>query len=289
MNKVKHIALVLSILMPVVASAGMFSKKEEAAPAPSCDYASIQGESFTFSQTYPGGEKYGYQSWQIKADISSERLPYEKYVGRSGKLTPEKIYPSYSKKSFHQKAVLENCEEVYVLVFESTPSYGGIYLDSDLATAKKLVGTTIWVNNSEVAGPQELITEIKDVSYTAYNLEALTVSDVVFASYGHSKGTGPFFLKVKKSSGEEGLLKFNKRYFYEVDPLPKGTSDEIKTAIQQQKIKVGMSPEQATLSWGKPKKINKSVGAWGVHEQWVYGTQYLYFENGRLSSFQSSN
>ena len=120
MSKVKHAALVFSILMPIVANAGMFSKKEEEAPTPSCDYASIQGEAFTFSQTYPGGEKYGYQSWQVKPDINSARLSYEKYVGKSGKLTPEKIYPSYSKISFHQKAVLENCEEVYVLVFERT-------------------------------------------------------------------------------------------------------------------------------------------------------------------------
>ena len=48
-----------------------------------------------------------------------------------------------------------------------------------------------------------------------------------------------------------------------------------------------MSPEETKLSWGDPKKINKSVGSWGVHEQWVYENQYLYFENGKLASFQS--
>lgn len=289
MKKATIVALFFSILTPIASNADTLHKNEEAAPTANCDYANIQGEVFTFSQTFPGGEKFGYQSWQVKPEISSARLSYEKYVGRSGKLMPEKIYSSYSKISFHQKAILENCEEVYVRVFERTKSYDGIYLDSELVAGKKLIGTTIWVNNSEVARPQDLITENKESSYTTFNLEPLAVTDVVLGSYGHSKGTGPFFLKVKKGSGEVGLLKFNQRYFYENDPLPKETSADIKTTIQQQKIKVGMTQEHAILSWGKPKKVNKSVGAWGVHEQWVYGSQYLYFENGRLSSFQSSN
>ena len=39
-------------------------------------------------------------------------------------------------------------------------------------------------------------------------------------------------------------------------------------------------------SWGKPDDINRSVGPWGVHEQWVYGYKYLYFEDGSLTSWQ---
>jgi len=50
-----------------------------------------------------------------------------------------------------------------------------------------------------------------------------------------------------------------------------------------------MTRKQASLSWGEPDKINKSVGSWGVKEQWVYGNQYLYFTNGKLDSFQTSN
>ena len=52
---------------------------------------------------------------------------------------------------------------------------------------------------------------------------------------------------------------------------------------------IGMSQELALVSLGKPRSINKSVGSWGVHEQWVYYSLYLYFENGILSSFQSRN
>lgn len=52
---------------------------------------------------------------------------------------------------------------------------------------------------------------------------------------------------------------------------------------------IGMTREMARISLGKPTTINKSVGSWGVHEQWVYYSTYLYFKNDILSSFQNSN
>lgn len=52
---------------------------------------------------------------------------------------------------------------------------------------------------------------------------------------------------------------------------------------------LGMTVEQVLLStWGKPKKINETITGGGHHEQWVYpGDQYLYFENGILTSIQT--
>jgi hypothetical protein len=49
---------------------------------------------------------------------------------------------------------------------------------------------------------------------------------------------------------------------------------------------IGMNKEMATISLGTPNKVNRTVGAWGVREQWVYETNYLYFENGVLTSYQ---
>lgn len=56
--------------------------------------------------------------------------------------------------------------------------------------------------------------------------------------------------------------------------------------ILERKIWIGMTDELAIESWGKPNDINRSVGSWGVHEQWVYSSTYLYFENGILTSWQ---
>lgn len=51
-------------------------------------------------------------------------------------------------------------------------------------------------------------------------------------------------------------------------------------------IWLGMTREMIIDSWGKPNDINKTVGSWGVHEQWIYNTSYLYIENGTLTSWQ---
>ena len=51
--------------------------------------------------------------------------------------------------------------------------------------------------------------------------------------------------------------------------------------IVEGKVVVGMTEEMVILSWGKPEKINRA----SYGDQWVYGDQYLYFENGKLKSF----
>jgi hypothetical protein len=43
----------------------------------------------------------------------------------------------------------------------------------------------------------------------------------------------------------------------------------------------------AELSIGKPEDINKSEGSYGTNEQWVYKNRYVYFENGKLTSWQN--
>ncbi|RPD97726.1 hypothetical protein EGM88_08005 [Aureibaculum marinum] len=50
---------------------------------------------------------------------------------------------------------------------------------------------------------------------------------------------------------------------------------------------IGMNKEMTIFSLGEPNDINKSVGSWGVHEQWVYEGLYLYFENGIVTSYQN--
>ncbi len=56
--------------------------------------------------------------------------------------------------------------------------------------------------------------------------------------------------------------------------------------ILQAKIWIGMTKEMAIESWGKPNNINRTVTAFTTNEQWVYGTKYLYFENGLLTAWQ---
>lgn len=69
--------------------------------------------------------------------------------------------------------------------------------------------------------------------------------------------------------------------------LIKKYGESIGRKIFQEEIWIGMSSEMVIDSQGRPKDINKTVGSWGVHEQWVYDNNtYLYFENDRLTSWQ---
>lgn len=54
-------------------------------------------------------------------------------------------------------------------------------------------------------------------------------------------------------------------------------------------VSVGMSEQDVRdSSWGRPESINRTTNAGGTREQWVYGGRnYLYFENGRLTSIQN--
>lgn len=66
-------------------------------------------------------------------------------------------------------------------------------------------------------------------------------------------------------------------------------------------ISIGMTEEQVKASWGKPDKINRTITSSGKQEQWIYGyregfgggtmywlpKEYIYFENGILTSIQN--
>jgi hypothetical protein len=54
-------------------------------------------------------------------------------------------------------------------------------------------------------------------------------------------------------------------------------------------VSIGMTADQVRKSnWGRPSSINRSIGAYGVHEQWIYGGgNYIYLENGRVTSIQN--
>lgn len=71
--------------------------------------------------------------------------------------------------------------------------------------------------------------------------------------------------------------------------LPETTSAQRK-AMKERSVQIGMTKDMVICAWGKPRDINRTVIAGVVgREQWCYGGiggQYLYFENGILTSYQ---
>lgn len=69
--------------------------------------------------------------------------------------------------------------------------------------------------------------------------------------------------------------------------------DNICNAIAQEVLLIGMTEDQVIASWNRPYQINTTKGSFGIHEQWVMSahipTDYLYFENGILTSIQESS
>lgn len=54
------------------------------------------------------------------------------------------------------------------------------------------------------------------------------------------------------------------------------------------RVEIGMTESMCIEAWGRPKSIHRDEGSWGENEQWVYSyDQYLYFENGHLTSIQN--
>jgi hypothetical protein len=62
---------------------------------------------------------------------------------------------------------------------------------------------------------------------------------------------------------------------------------EVYSKLKNRHYWIGVTKEMAIVSLGTPSEINKTIGSWGVHEQWVYSNIFLYFENGSLSSYQN--
>ncbi len=76
--------------------------------------------------------------------------------------------------------------------------------------------------------------------------------------------------------------------FFEFNPKERYKwSDEIWELIDNRKVRIGMNKEQVKLSWGKPEKINKDIYQGLIREQWIYSSQYLYFDDDKLTAIQS--
>ena len=54
--------------------------------------------------------------------------------------------------------------------------------------------------------------------------------------------------------------------------------------IANKQIRLGMSEVELVCSWGRPRKVNKTVSAGGVRKQIIYGRRAQYGKYGKYSS-----
>ena len=67
-----------------------------------------------------------------------------------------------------------------------------------------------------------------------------------------------------------------------------GWSKKACRAVAEKKVFIGMTRNQVIESWGNPDHVNRTIGVYGQSEQWVFGNEFLYFDEGKLSTMQLS-
>jgi hypothetical protein len=99
---------------------------------------------------------------------------------------------------------------------------------------------------------------------------------------------GRMALKTEEVFTEKDKVTINKLAQEKKDRLIKKFGKENGEKINSGYYWIGMTKDMAIESLGNPETVNSSVGSWGINEQWVYHSLYLYFDNGILTSYQSS-
>lgn len=253
----------------------------------------LVGEQFIFLPNLKRLQKYGYQKCTGGNGEFGNPL-YSEAVGRIGT-----IMKVVKDKTIH-RVVIEMLDNKQTYECEAySESIDGLGSIQDLDDAKhKWKGRTIWFKAGTVS-----TYNADDDSFGELKVKRLSKGLItnVAAAWNASS---PVRILIKLETGEEGFKDINasgtnvsevlrnkprfEDYFFSIDPKsmyqwPKN----IWEAIEDGKVRIGMSKEQVSLSWGKPKSINKTVTENSASEQWVYRDgSYLYFTDGIVRSIQ---
>ncbi|HEX4859981.1 MAG TPA: hypothetical protein VFV07_02010 [Rhizomicrobium sp.] len=176
-----------------------------------------------------------------------------------------------------------------------------VALVRDLRAAReKYLGRKYWILRHELIALDDK--EIRGVRFKAFT--PVTISDVLAGDNSFV----PVRLVVKNDQGEEAFIDTavsrsnggggttaeigDERLSHTLSSAdPRSMfkfSPKVWKALESGDVFVGMTKEQATMSWGEPQTINRTVTAGRTHEQWVYEHgSYLYFEGNVLTAIQN--
>lgn len=118
-------------------------------------------------------------------------------------------------------------------------------------------------------------------------LEEIKLADIPLTNYGER------LFVIRGAIAADASLK--QKYASELVKLENKEKSQVAAekraaamAKRKEGVHIGMSAEDVLASqWGKPRSVNRTTASYGVHEQWVYGGGYLYFENGKLTTIQN--
>lgn len=115
--------------------------------------------------------------------------------------------------------------------------------------------------------------------------------EALYKEYYWAQSVASFYVGWKGTSQQEYIDRISTRILNLPNPKWSG---QMREAMLQNRLMIGMDERQVLLMRGKPQTVNRSVYASGVNDQWVYAADtqrqasYIYFENGIVSSLQES-
>ena len=278
-------------------SIGKQKEQTETSPKDPLSFRPIEkwvGEKFIFLPKSKSSKEYGYLHFNVGGWKGRFDHPnYEECVGRIGTIT--KVSDS-----FFEKITIQMDDNGQIYTGQGNDSIGDIAPVADIDYARnKWLGKILWYAREEISTYNETTGEFGSIRLKIYS--PVKVVDVVAGWSAHT----PVRFILQTPSGEEGFIDVNlsgtnvsyilidcnrfEEFFFTEDPKKiYKWSSKVWTAIEGKKVFVGMTAEQARMSWGKPEEINKTITGNGKNEQWVYGSgSYLYFDNGVLTGIQN--
>ncbi|MRN54969.1 hypothetical protein [Paenibacillus monticola] len=148
------------------------------------------------------------------------------------------------------------------------------YEDNTMYTAETLQllkdvinGHAVWARNSEISNSP------------FKNMEKASVKD-----FRSNPNSGNLEIIIRRANGQEVNMnippsanpaEYVTGLFYIENPR-NAISDKVWAAIREERVIVGMKPEEVFLSWGTPDSINEDLA------YVVYGNVYLYFINNKV-------
>jgi len=252
------------------------------------------GNRILFLQQQKSLQSFGYLSFKGgKGDL---RQPtYDECVGRVGIIEKVECRDIACNATIRME---DNGQKYDGEVLLNTLRNVAFVRDIDSARAKWL-GDTIWYNRSELLTYDEATDDTKAEKIPKYS--KVVVSQIVASWHEFI----PVRFIIRTMDGKEGFvdiavsgtnqstistikLKFSS-FFQTVDPRSLNTwSESVWSAIEREEVFIGMTSDQASMSWGKPLEVKQTLTANGGTEQWVYRDgNYLYVENGVVTAIQN--
>lgn len=276
----------------------------------SCNFKTIPGTEIVFVKIPANLQGAGYKNVYTASDGEGKIAAYQPLVGRHAKVSDNATVVS---PYYWRKVVTDDCQILYLQSGvalsdeddsdddstdsqDSGPSSisslaypSGYVLASNLADAQLLVGHTFWINGLTLSKDPIPLDDKHWIETSLENTDPVKIMRVVTDNDG-SDYERPIKLLVQTKAGQEGLMNYDAKFFYQHDPVNRHWSKNIIEAIRERNPIIGMTEGQAQLAWGDPTTVNTTQGSTYEEEQWVYpGYNFLYFENGQLTNIQTSD